>query len=117
MLLHELEERRVDRRPDRAALARLAHVLERDDHAEVELLARARVDELDAAAARDEAADLLEGALRGREPDALDRLADQALEALEAEGEVRAALGAGDGVHLVDDHDPDARGASRGRAR
>ena len=84
VLLDELEQRRVDRRPDRAALPRLAHVLERDDDPQVELLARARVHELDRAPARDEAADLLERALGGRETDALDRAADEALEPLEA---------------------------------
>ncbi len=35
-------------------------------------------------------------------------LADEALEPLQAEREVGTALGAGDGVHLVDDHDLDA---------
>jgi hypothetical protein len=63
MALHELEQRRVDRRPDRAAFARLAHVLKRDDHAEVELFRAAGVDELDRAIAGDEAADLLHGSL------------------------------------------------------
>ena len=117
VLPHELEERRVDRRPDRVALARLAHVLERDDDAEVELLARARIDELDRPAAGDEAADLLERALGGREADALEGLAHEPLEPLEAERQVRAALRAGDGVHLVHDHDARRRGASRGRGR
>ena len=117
VLADELEERRVDRGPDRVALARLAHVLERDDDAQVELLARARVDELDGPAARDEATDLLQRALRGREPDALHRPADEALEPLEAERQVRAALRAGDRVHLVDDHDAERRGRCRARAR
>src|SRR5918996_373456 len=62
-------------------------------------------------AAGDEAADLLERTLRGREPDALDRLPGQALEPFEAEGEVRPALRAGYGVHLVDDRE--AHGAER----
>ena len=48
----ELEHRRVDRRPDRALLRRLAHVLERDDDLEVELLRDAGVDELDRARRR-----------------------------------------------------------------
>ena len=87
VLPHELEDRGVDRGPDRAArlldagahlhavgdrrhgeLGRrgeLAHVLDRDDDLEVELLARSRVDELDlAVGAGDEAADLCERTLR-----------------------------------------------------
>ena len=108
VLLHELEQGRVDRGPDGAALAGLAHVLQRHDDAEVELLARARVHELDRPAARDEAADLLERPLGGREADPLHGLADQSLQPLEAERQVGAALRAGDGVHLVDDDDLDA---------
>ena len=51
-----------------------------------------------------EAANLLERALRGRQADALERPARQVLEPLEGEGEVRAALGARHGVDLVHDH-------------
>ena len=124
---HELEDRRIDRGPDRAARPldadahldavrerrdgergrrrQLAHVLDRDDDLEVELLADARVDELDLAArAGDEPADLLHRPLRRREPDALEGRVDEALEPLEREREMRAALRAGDGVHLVEDH-------------
>ena len=119
MRLDQLEQLRVDRRPDRARAvgrrgrragvgARLAHVLERDDHLEVELLRAPRVDELDRAAAGDEPADLLERALRRRERDPLERLPGQALEPLERERHVRAALRAGDRVHLVEDHRADA---------
>ena len=64
----------------------------------------ARVDELDRPVAGDEAADLLERPLRRREADALERLLDEPLEPLERERQVRAALRAGDGVHLVEDH-------------
>ena len=94
VLLDELEDRRVDRRPDRAdallgtrrpsrrrpartrlrergGRPELAQVLDRHDDLEVELLARAGVDELDRAVAGDEAADLLERALRRREADPL----------------------------------------------
>ena len=88
--------------------ARLAHVLERDDDLEVELLADARVDELDRPAAGDEAPDLLERPLRRREADPLERLLGDAREALQREREMRAALRPGDGVHLVDDHRLDA---------
>ena len=100
VLAHELEDRRVDRGPDRAARAldagahlhavrergdgevrgraELAHVLERDDDLEVELLADPGVDELDLPPrARDEPPDLLERPLGRREPDPLERLLDE----------------------------------------
>ena len=77
----------------------------------------ARVDELDRPAAGDEAPDLLERALGGGEPDALERLVGDLREPLEREREVGAALRAGDGVHLVDDHRLDRRAASPGPAR
>ncbi len=113
----ELEQRRVDRpdgRPDRVALARLAHVVDADDELahvvdrhddlEVELLGAASTT-LDLAGRRPRrSGDLLERPLGGRETDALHRPADEALEPLEAEREVGAALRARDGVHLVDDH-------------
>ena len=50
--LDELQELGVDRRPDRVALPRLAHVLDRDDDAQVELLRPPGVDELDLARRR-----------------------------------------------------------------
>ena len=118
VLPHELEQRRVDRGPDRAGgrlvagghldavghhrlrqLARraeLAQVLDGDDDLEVELLARARVDELDRPVAGDEAADLRERALRRREADPLRRPLEQRVEPLERERQVRAALRPGD---------------------
>ena len=139
VLLDELEDRRVDRRPDRAGVrlvagvhldavlhhrlgelvrrAELAQVLDRHDDLEIEILARAGVDELDRAVAGDEAADLLQRALRRREADPLRRLVEQRVEALEREREVGAALRAGDGVHLVDDHRRRSRAASRAPAR
>ena len=126
VLLDELEDRRVDRGPDRAGVRLVARAISTPscttgwassfdvpssrrsstghDHLEIELLARAGVDELDRAVAGDEAADLLERALRRREADPLRRLVEQRVEPLEREREVGAALGAGDGVDLVDDH-------------
>jgi hypothetical protein len=127
VLAHELEDRRVDRGPDRPARgldarahlhpvrergdgevrgrAELAHVLERDDDLEVELLADPGVDQLDLPPGPgDEAADLRERALGRGEPDALERLLDDPLEALEREGKVGAALRPRDRVHLVEDH-------------
>jgi hypothetical protein len=75
----------------------LAQVLDRDDHLEVERLADPRVDELDLPTrARDEAPDLGERTLGRRQADALERLLDEALEPLEREREVSAALRARD---------------------
>ena len=104
VLLDELEDRRVDRGPDRAGLGRLAHVVERHDDLEIEVLARAGVDDPDRAVAGDEASDLLDRALGRGEADPLHRLVEQRVEALEREREVGAALRPGDGVHLVHDH-------------
>ena len=61
--------------------------------------------------AAEEAGDLRQRPLGGREADALQLaavLGDHALQPLQAERQVRAALGAGDGVDLVDDHRADA---------
>ncbi len=111
---HELEQRGIDRRPDRvhaglgAGRRQLAHVLERNDDLQVELFRNSRVDEVDRSRAGDEAADLLERALRGRQADALERLLDQTLEPFDRKREMRAALRARDRVHLVDDQRVDA---------
>ena len=73
VLAHELEERGIDRRPDRvdAGLGtggrELAHVLDRHDDLQVELLRDTRVDELDRSRTGDEAPDLLERPLRRRQ--------------------------------------------------
>ena len=125
MLLDEPQDLRVDRRPDRvgAALGRreeraavglgrvlvrdglpeLAHVLDRHHDLQVELLARAGIDECDLAPTRNEPADLLERALRRRERDPLHRPLHQLLQALDADRHVRAALRACNRMHLVDD--------------
>ena len=94
------------------ALLGLLHRLDRDVDLQVERLAHAGVDDRARAARADhEAADLLERVLRRGEPDAL-RLVPVALqrgEALERQREVRAALGRGDRVDLVDDDRLDVR--------
>ncbi len=124
VLLDELEDLGVDRRPDRrrsrplaagaedvgdlGVHAGLAHVLERHDDLQVELLRAAGVDELDRPAAGHELPDLLERPLGRREPDPLERVAREALEPLDAQRQVRAALRPGDGVHLVEDQRVDA---------
>ena len=129
---NELEQRRVDRRPDRTCrglvprghlhairhhrlgqLARgrpqLSEILDGDHDLEVELLAVPRVDERDLAArACDEPPDLGERPLCRRQADPLERLLDDALEPLERDGEMRAALRTGHGVHLVQDQCLDA---------
>ena len=129
----ELEDPRVDRRPDAVApVAGLVagppgwssggrsspmrrHVVDRDDDLEVERLAGAGVDDGDVAIradAAEEPGDRLERALRGRQADPLHRPGAgsvgraERLEPFEAEGEVGAALGPGDRVDLVDDHVP-----------
>ncbi len=133
VLVDQLQDRRVDRRPDRARAvlgtavhllpveghrlgergrrAELAKVVDGNDDLEVELLARARVDELDRAAARDEAPDLLERALGRAQRDALERGVDEPLEPLDRQRKMSTPLRPGDGVHLVEDQrlDPPER--------
>ena len=111
----ELDERGIDGRPDRprlpalfARLSGLAHVLDRDDDLEVELLRHPGVDELDRPAAGHELADLLERSLGRREADPLEGVRRELLEPLDREREMRAALRPGDRVHLVDDQRVDA---------
>jgi len=105
MLLDETQELRVDRRPDRIALPGLAHVVDRNDDAKVELFGPPGVDQLDLASAGNEPADLVERPLRRRKTDPLERLHSQAFQPLEAQREMRAPLRSGDGVHLVHDHE------------
>ena len=107
-------------------LAQLAHVVDRHDDLDVERLAHAGVDDRDRPAARpcrrgrlaveaaEEAGDLLERALRGRQADALGRPLAAGLEPLEGQRQVGAPLGGGQGVDLVDDHRLDVDAASRG---
>ena len=64
-------------------------------------------------AARHEAADLLERALRRGQPDALDGLGDEPVEPLDREREVRAPLRACNGMHLVEDQRLGRSAASR----
>src|SRR5688572_16432632 len=65
----------------------------------------------------EEARDLVERPLRGREPDALQRTPGQLFETFEREREVRAALRRDHGVDLVDDHGLDVAKALARRAR
>src|SRR5581483_12513143 len=68
----------------------------------------ADVDDRARPAAGQEPRDLLDRALRRRETDPLETPSRERVEPLEAERQVRAALVAGDGVDLVDDHGPRA---------
>ena len=105
VLLDEAQQLGVDRRPDRARPelrprvhllpvgghgirqrrrgAELAKILHRHDDLEVELLARAGVDERDRATAADEASDLLERSLRRRQAQALQRPLQKRVETLD----------------------------------
>src|SRR5215216_4163553 len=118
VLLDELDDLGVDGRPDRLrrGLAagpedvgdlrvhpRLAHILERHYHLEVELLRPAGVNELDRPSAGDELPDLLQRPLGRRQPDPLEGLARQALEPLDGQREMRPPLRPRDGMNLVED--------------
>ena len=84
---------------------RLAHALDRHVDLQVERLSLAGVDHRALAAhAHEEAPDLLERALSRRQADPLERPAGQLLEPLQGQREMRAALGPGHRVDLVDDH-------------
>ena len=107
VLLHEPQELRVDRRPDRRLLG-LAHVLERHHDLEVELFRRPGINQLDLAGAGHEPADLLHRPLCGRQADPLEGLVDEPLEALDRQRQVCAALRPGDRMHLVEDQRADA---------
>jgi hypothetical protein len=82
----------------------LRHVLDRDDDLQVPLLDRGRCDDLDRGRPAEEPSHLVERTDSGRQPDPLGGPRQQRVEAFEGETEMGAALGAGDGVHLVDDH-------------
>ena len=98
----------------REHLAQPGHVLHGHDHLQLQGLAGAGVHDGDVPplpGAAQEAGDGLEWALGGGEADALERRRRrraEALQALQAQGEVRAALRAGDGMDLVHDHVLDA---------
>src|SRR5205823_12134789 len=111
-------------RPDARALFRVgagrrdlveaAHVFNGDHDAEIELLARARLDDRDGAAAAQERGDLVERPDGRRQTDALGRGREQLVQPLERKREVHAALRAGDRMDLVDDDDIDvAEGIAR----
>ena len=89
---------------------RIEHVFDRHHDAKVERLRGSWRDDLDRLRTAEEARDFVDGAHGGRQADPLRGRgvgivgASQRIEALQADREMRAALGGGDGVHLVDDH-------------
>ncbi len=113
----EVDDALLDVRPDRGALfgtgrragqvsgglAELGHVGHGDDDLEVPLLGRRRLHDVDRTAAGEVAGDLLDRPDGGGQPDPLRRALEVGVEALERQRQVRTALGAGEGVHLVDD--------------
>ena len=121
----EVDDLLLDVRPDGGAgdlaargaaevldlLAEVGEVGHRHDDVEVPVLRRRGRDDLDGPSARQVAGDLLDRAHRGRQADALRGLRQQRVEPLQRQGEVGPALGAGEGVDLVDDDrlDPDER--------
>ena len=116
--LDEVEDALLDVRPDArppagaggragevvGGLAEAGHVLDRHDDLELEGLVDRRLHDGDRPAAGEEGGDLVDRPHGGREADALGRPVEQRVEPLEGQGQVRAALGGADRVHLVDDH-------------
>ena len=124
--LDRLQQLGIDRRPNRTGRSlvgiegiggsRFGHVLDRHHDLDVELPVVGDVDH--GHRARDPAVALcrspaeepsngLQRALGRREADSLRRRGGDLLETLQGKGEVSPSLGAGDGVHLVDDHPSD----------
>ena len=118
----EVDDALLDMGPDRGArlgsgrrpgqvsrrIAQLTHVRDRDDDLEVPLLGRGRLDDRHGPPTGEITRDLLDRSNRGREADPLSGLRQQGVEPLEAEREVGAPLGSGEGVDLVDDDRLDA---------
>ena len=144
MLADQLKEPRMDRWPDRGPairpgdrsraefkrLSQSRHVLHRHLDLELEPLAVAGVDDRDRSRAvireaAEESRDLVERPLRRGQADALQpglplltqTREREALEALEREGEMRAALCGDHRVDLVDDHRLDILQCRAGRGR
>ena len=134
VLEHQVEHPRVDAGPDarpalattrlaerRRRVARCAHVVDRHDHLDLEGLADAGIDDADrtgrpvVVVAAEEAGDLLEWALGGRQADALRRPVGDLVEPFETQRQVGAALGGRHGVDLVDDDGLDAAQGVGGR--
>ncbi len=124
---HQAQQLGVDGRPDRTArsvvgvrgrlagddgLLRTGHVLNRNDDLDVEVLLPRGIDDghrtrrpavVGRLTATEELGDCLERVLGGRETDALRGDRGEVGEPLQAQRQVGAALGPGDGVDLIDD--------------
>lgn len=119
MCLDEVGDLLLDMRPDRGLLravrlrcgraAQLAQILHRNDHRQIELLARGRLDDLHLALRREVARHLVHRPHRRRQADPPGRPRQQLVEPLQGHGEMRAPLGPRNGVDLVQDHGFDAR--------
>src|SRR5919106_629678 len=127
MALHELEQPRVDRRPDADSLRWLGrvwgrligdgsdrgHVLDRNDDLHLHRLSDAGVDDGDwprsvLRLSAEESRDLVERALGCRKADSLWWRVCDLLESLQRKRQVRSTLGPRDRVDLVDDDPSDA---------
>ena len=123
MAVDEVGDAFFDVRPDRLAwlfvggLVGGVHVFDRDDDRDVEGLHRRRLDDCRLSRTAEESGDLVDWSDGRRQPDALSGLFEHGVEPLERKREMRATLGAGNRVHLVDDHcvDAEQRLASCGR--
>ena len=121
MTFDQVDDALLDVRPDRGArdlTGRLAgqvvggrphraHVRDRHHHVHVDLLGRRRLHDGDRTPAGQEPGHLLDRADRGGQPDPLRGPVQQRVEPVQRDRQMGAALGAGDGVHLVDDHGAD----------
>ncbi|CAB5001345.1 unannotated protein [freshwater metagenome] len=109
MLQHLRQDARVDAGPHTTLGRRGPHVFHGHHYLDLHLLAHTGVDDGDgsgrsALVAAEEAGDLLQRALRGAEADPLETVACDRLQPFQAEHQVRATLGGGHRVDLVDDH-------------
>ena len=121
MLLDQVDEFGVDVRPDRCAghragrtsgdlgrRAQFRHVRHGNPDLQVPLLVEGRGDDRGRTLVAEEPRDGLHRAHGGGQPDALRRALEQGVESLERQRQVGSALGARDGVDLVDDDRVDA---------
>ena len=122
MLGDQVDDAFLDVRPDRGSplrtggrtaqvvsqLPECRHVGDGDDHLEVPLLVRRRLDDGDRSTTREEAGHLLDRPHCCGQANPLSRLVQQGIQSFETQGEMGPALGAGDRVDLVKDHCLDA---------
>ena len=119
VLLDEIDDALLDRRPDRGLglgacgrsatdragrLAERGHVLDGDDDLDLDRLGARGLHHHDLAGTAQEPGDLVHRTDGGREPDPLCRGVEQLVEPFERQREVGAALGARHRVDLVHDH-------------